>query len=398
MICYGIDESKGSSTVTGISSDGHIAFKTQSIEHTQEQVSALVKTIQFLSASNEIRVVCESTGYYHWQIVTPLLEAGIYVSIQNPIVTSKFAKTALRNVKTDSVDSVMLAKYGLLYWNTLCCSLKYDEVYDELHTYSRQYYQYLTLRVKSRLNLVSILDHTMPGITNHLKEENGNHKLTDFVNKFWHFNNITKHRESTFITTYQSWCKKMGYQFSTNKATTLYHLAKNGITTMPCTSSTKMIVQEAVRSLRFQGDSADLILTRMLELANSLPEFKILSSRTGIGSKLAVRFIAEVDDIKRFRNKHSLVAYAGLDAPPFQSGIYEGRNRHISKRGNKYLRKTCYEMIKCLTSSAAYIEHDDILDFVNKKRSEGFAYKKACVAGANKLLRTYYGEITALYK
>ena len=327
MICFGIDVSKGSSTVTGISSDGHIAFKTQSIEHTQEQVSALVKTIQFLSASNEIRVVCESTGYYHWQIVTPLLEAGIYVSIQNPIVTSKFAKTALRNVKTDSVDSVMLAKYGLLYWNTLCCSLKYDEVYDELHTYSRQYYQYLTLRVKSRLNLVSILDHTMP-----------------------------------------------------------------------CTSSTKMIVQEAVRSLRFQGDSADLILTRMLELANSLPEFKILSSRTGIGSKLAVRFIAEVGDIKRFRNKHSLVAYAGLDAPPFQSGIYEGRNRHISKRGNKYLRKTCYEMIKCLTSSAAYIEHDDILDFVNKKRSEGFAYKKACVAGANKLLRTYYGEITALYK
>ena len=78
--------------------------------------------------------------------------------------------------------------------------------------------------------------------------------------------------------------------------------------------------------------------------------------------------------------------------------IYEGRNRHISKRGNKYLRKTCYEMIKCLTSSAAYIEHDDVLDFVNKKRSEGFAYKKACVAGANKLLRTYYGEITALYK
>ena len=190
MICFGIDVSKGSSTVTGISSDGRIVFKTQSIEHTQEQVSALVKTIQFFSASNEIRVVCESTGYYHWQIVTPLLEAGIYVSIQNPIVTSKFAKTALRNVKTDSVDSVMLAKYGLLYWNTLCCSLKYDEVYDELHTYSQQYYQYLTLRVKSRLNLVSILDHTMPGITNHLKEENGNHKLTDFVNKFWHFNNI----------------------------------------------------------------------------------------------------------------------------------------------------------------------------------------------------------------
>ena len=57
MICFGIDVSKGSSTVTGISSDGYIAFKTQSIEHTQEQVSALVKTIQFFSASNEIQPV-----------------------------------------------------------------------------------------------------------------------------------------------------------------------------------------------------------------------------------------------------------------------------------------------------------------------------------------------------
>ena len=29
------------------------------------------------------------------------------------------------------------------------------------------------------------------------------------------------------------------------------------------------------------------------------------------------------------------IAYAGLDAPPYQSGQFEATNRHISKRGNK---------------------------------------------------------------
>lgn len=40
-----------------------------------------------------------------------------------------------------------------------------------------------------------------------------------------------------------------------------------------------------------------------------------------------------------------------LDVPPYQSGQFVGTNRHISKRGNKYLRKTGYEIMKSVKSN-----------------------------------------------
>lgn len=56
-------------------------------------------------------------------------------------------------------------------------------------------------------------------------------------------------------------------------------------------------------------------------------------------------------NIRRFKNAGSIIVYAGLDAPPYQSGKFEATNRHISKRGNKYLRKTGYEVMKSIKSS-----------------------------------------------
>lgn len=59
----------------------------------------------------------------------------------------------------------------------------------------------------------------------------------------------------------------------------------------------------------------------------------------GVGDVLAPKLIAEIGDIRRFHNGRALIAYAGIDAPPYQSGQFTGTNRKISKRGSKTLRK-----------------------------------------------------------
>ena len=82
----------------------------------------------------------------------------------------------------------------------------------------------------------------------------------------------------------------------------------------------------------------------MIELVKSLPEFSVIRAMPRIGDNLASRFIAEIGDIRRFHNKHSLIAYAGIDAPPYQSGTFHATERHISKRGNRHLRKIGYEI------------------------------------------------------
>lgn len=113
----------------------------------------------------------------------------------------------------------------------------------------------------------------------------------------------------------------------------------------------------------------------MNELGKTLPEYSLISEMKCIGDGLTPRIIAEIGDVRRFHNKHSLIAYAGIDTPPYQSGSYTAMERHITKRGNKYLRKVIYEV--CLS----YIQHkpegDPVYEFIEKKRSEGKYGKEA---------------------
>lgn len=89
-------------------------------------------------------------------------------------------------------------------------------------------------------------------------------------------------------------------------------------------------------------------LTQMQNIDRPLPEYPIVRSMAGVGDRLAPRLIAEIGDVRRFTSGKALNAYAGNDAPPYQSGQFESRNRHISKRGAPALRKACYEVMQCL--------------------------------------------------
>ena len=114
-----------------------------------------------------------------------------------------------------------------------------------------------------------------------------------------------------------------------------------------------------------------------------------------IGEVLSARIIAEIGDITRYKNKHSLIAYAGIDAPPYQSGKFNATERHISKRGNAYLRKIGYEIMQSLIMHKP--DGDPVFDYITKKRAEGKPAKAAMIAGLNKFLRIYYGKVSELY-
>ena len=100
--------------------------------------------------------------------------------------------------------------------------------------------------------------------------------------------------------------------------------------------------------LKQASSSADLILRQMQSIAYTMPEYSIVRSMYGVGDRLAPILIAEIGDVRRFTSAKALNAYAGNDAPPYQSGQFEGTNRHISKRGSAYLRKACYEVMHSL--------------------------------------------------
>lgn len=201
--------------------------------------------------------------------------------------------------------------------------------------------------------------------------------------------------EKKFTSDYCKWAKKKGYRCNERKAKEIFALAQNGIPVLPDSQSVKIAVSEAVKLIHSIEESRNTILAQMQEICNTLPEYSVVKEMDCIGETLAPRIIAEIGDVRRFKNKHSLIAYTGIDAPPYQSGNFNASERHISKRGNKYLRKTGYEIMQSLIKHKPV--NNSVYDYIQKKRSEGKSGKESMIAGLNKFLRVYYGKVMELY-
>lgn len=400
MISVGIDVSKGKSTVCILKPYGEIMCSPFEMLHGEKELNALDDLLNKLDG--EIRIVMEATGIYHLPILTFFHEKGYFVSVINPFAMKKYAKdNSIRGAKTDKLDSIMIANYGIEKWFKLQRYKGDEEIYAELKLLGRRYRHYMELHVKALQELTHILDYVMPGIKkmfNSWNEANGKDKLSDFVEQFWHFDLITAMSLEKFTEEYLDWAKEKKYHRSRFKAEAVYELASNGISTLSSgTPSTKMLVQEAISVLRTVDSSLFLILTRMQELAKTLPEYSTVREMGGVGDVLAVKLIAEIGDIRRLHSAKALIAWAGIDPPPYESGQFIGSKRKITKRGSSTLRKVGYEVMRVLKSHPAP-KDDAVYNYILKKESEGKSKKHAKIAGLNKFLRIYYARVMAVYQ
>lgn len=400
MISVGIDVSKEKSTVCILKPYGELVSRPFEVKHLETELDSLDSFLRRLDG--EIRIVMEATGVYHLPILTYFHEKGYFVSVVNPFVMKKYAKdNNFRGAKTDRLDSVTIANYGIDKWFKLQKYKGDAETYAELKLLGRRYRYYMELHVKALQELTHILDYTMPGIKrmfNSWAESNGKDKLSDFVEKFWHFDLITSMSKESFIEEYQIWAKEKKYHQSQSKAEAVYELAASGIPTLSSdTASTKMFVLEAITVLRTIDGSLSHILSRMQELAKSLPEYSVVREMGGVGEVLAPKLIAEIGDVRKLHSARALIACAGIDPPPYESGQFVGTNRRITKRGSSTLRKVGYEVMRVLKSHPSP-KDDAVYNYILKKESEGKSKKLAKIAGLNKFLRIYYARVKAVYQ
>ena len=400
MISVGVDVSKGKSTVCILKPYGEIVCSPFEVKHVEKELEDLAGLLNKLDG--EIRVVMEATGVYHLSILTFLQEKGYFVSVINPYSMKKYAKdNSLRRAKTDRLDSIMIANYGIDRWFKLQKYEGDENTYAELKLLGRRYRYYMELHVKFLQELTHILDYVMPGIKamfNSWDEASNKDKLSDFVERYWHYDLITSMSREEFTEDYLAWAKEKKYHQSSAKAEAVYEMASDGIPTLSSdTPSTKMLVQEAIAVLRAVDSSLFRIISRMQELAKTLPEYSTVRSMGGVGDVLAPKLIAEIGDVRRLHNAKALIAWAGIDPPPYESGQFVGSQRRITKRGSSTLRKVGYEVMRVLKSHRE--PKDNVAyNYILKKEAEGKSKKAAKIAGLNKFLRIYYARVMAVYQ
>jgi len=378
--------------VTAIRPMGEVTLTPYEVVHNELELEKLAYSI--IGLGENTRVVMEATGRYHEPVAAALHELGIYVCILNPIVIKQSGAGSVRKVKSDKKDAFKIAKYGLDNWTKLREYTPMDAIRQQLKLFSRQYNLYMKTSVSMQNNLISLLDKTFPGadkLFDSPARDDGHQKWVDFAMDFWHCDCICRVGEKAFIERYRKWCKRKGYNFSDVKAEDVYASSCGHFTTLPRNDNTKLLIQSAAAEVVATMKVLATVKAEVIRLAKQLPEWETVRSMYGVGDITGAQLIAELGDARRFANRGSIVAFAGIDPEVNESGNYRRESNPSTKRGSPHLRKTLFQIVSTYLKKSPTDE--PVYQFLDKKRSEGKPFYVYMTAAANKFLRIYHARV-----
>lgn len=393
MNAVGIDVSKGKSTVAVIQPFGVVIAEPFDVLHTDSDLKKLITFIK--SLSGETKVVMEYTGTYYEPIANALHNAGIFVSVVNPLLIDDYDTNRVRKVKTDRIDALKIASFALDKWVKLRKYTPADDIRKTLQMMNRQCAKLNKMLVMQKNSFIALLDCCFPNantlFTSPRRDSDGHEKWVGFVLKFPHVDSVAKLSLSAFKAKYQGWCKKEKYKYSESKAEQIHAYARTLVCTLAMTETVKKMVAESAKLLNFTLEAIANLHNEMDSLASQLPEYETVMSLYGVGKVLCSQLIAEIGDVTKLKSGKSLVALAGIDPPPNQSGKDDPKSRSISKRGSPALRKTLFLIMTIYLQRQPVDE--PVYQFLDKKRTEGKPYKVYMIAAAHKFLRIYYARV-----
>jgi len=392
MNAVGIDVSKGKSMVAVLRPLGVVVAKPFEVGHTAAELGKLADYLK--SLDGETKVIMEHTGRYYEPVAQVIHDRGLSVSAVNPLLIRQYGGNSLRRVKTDKADAKKIARYGLDNWADLREYTPMDTTRYELKTLNRQFQLASKNRTACSNNLIALLDQSFPGANRWFESpvrKDGSQKWVDFVMTFWHVDCVRSTSQAAFAERYRKWCKRHGYLFSAAKAEQIHCEAKQMVALVSKSATAKLLVQETAAQLLSVSRTVEVLRAEMHRLAALLPEYPVVMGMYGVGESLGPQLMAEIGDIRRFAGKQSLVAFAGVDPMPNQSGAKVSRSNKSSKRGSPYLRKTLFVLMGVLLKLSP--TGVPVYQFLDKKRAEGKPYYVYMTAGANKFLRIYYGKV-----
>lgn len=145
------------------------------------------------------------------------------------------------------------------------------------------------------------------------------------------------------------------------------------------------IVMSALRSLlKTLKAKIGKLEAKMLEIVvnHYKDTFSSLQTIPGIGPKTAIVLIAITNNFKKFDDIKKLSAYAGLSPRVYQSGTSINGKGHITKMGNKYVRKLLY-----LCAWSAKRHNKQCMEMYERLKEKQKPERVIKIAIANKLLR-----------
>lgn len=378
MIIVGIDVASQKHDYFMLKSDTGEAFRrtSVSIPNSDSGYKKLHEDISaFCGATGDfvVRIGLESTGIYHTNIITFLLAQNYEVMMINPILTNMARKSSkVHCPKTDNLDSQTICKYLI-------------EHPDDFSPYTTSSYHKEALKSLSRKRFF---------ITEELRKAKLSvHNLIQV---------IFPELKSLFSNIYCSSCIAILKEYQTPGK--IAKARKSKIASLihgRCRCTVDQIIEAAKSSVGLSNDFYAFQLLDAIEemehLQRRIEKYNVqikeyvdelcpeLLTIPGVGYVTAGLIAGEIRDINRFHSVDSLIAYAGIDIEPYESGKYKAGHRAPSKKGSRYLRYALFQVARVIW------QHDPVFKaYFEKKSSEGKHYYVVLGHIEKKLVRVIY--------
>lgn len=383
MLFVGIDIAKYDHVIGAVDERGRSLSKPMAFKNSQDGFGRLASYLDGLSENKaEILIGMEATGHYWLACFCFLSERGYEVAVINPLRTD--AMRRFKNggrVKTDAIDCAVIA-------DTLRCGdFEPSRLADEKMMSLRQMTRLRQAMTESAADLkrqiIVALDQVFPEYGTLFSDMFG-----ETSRAFLKRCPTPEECESIDIRTLTNLLDRASHgKLGREKAASLKKAAKGscGIRLAGDAFSFQIkLLAEQIEFIEGQTAEVDAKIKALLDEIEPL-----ILTIPGISYKLGAQIVAEIGDVKRFRNAASIVKYAGINPSKSQSGIFEGDANHITKQGSPYLRRALYlaamTQLKCKAP---------LYDYYLKKRSEGKAHREALIAVARKLVHVIYAVLS----
>jgi transposase len=375
MYYCGIDVAKRRHAIALLDEKGQLVQRPFTIENTRAGFDQLLQALKALGGP--VLIGLEATGHYWWALYDDLTRHEHPVVVLNALQVHAFRKSGVRKVKSDRTDAGWIAEF--LRFSQPEAAKPTTAVFLQLKDLSRFRYHLSDQIGDAKRKLLSVLDRVFPEYE------------TLFSSVF-----LTTSRQ---LLTQAASAQELA-EFDVQELTALLHTASRGRFDRAKAEALHTLATQSV-GVRFLADAAQLQVRCLLDQIDLLDEQRQrvddalaqlmdqvpqhLTSLPGVGPTTGAALLAEIGDIQRFDAPEKLVAYAGIDATVYQTGQFEARQMHMSKRGSPYLRHALWQ-----AASMAILHDAELRAYYDRKRQEGKAHGTALGAVCRKLITRVY--------
>lgn len=379
MIYAGVDIAKVDHVIGAVDETGAEAARPMKFKNSEAGFERCIAWLESVAESeDDVFVGMEATGHYWKACFAYLMAAGYRVCVVNPMQVHAMRKLkSLSGVKNDRIDSWLIAE-TLRQGDYDETRLATDEV-QALKQLTR-YHQGLKQELAAvKTQAICVLDAYFPEYAALFSDMFGAASLKVLA-ECPTPSEVARKRASSIAKLLSEGSRG---RLGDAKAAEVKAAAKSSVGIRLGEEAASFQIRTMVSQVEFLNATIAKVEKEVASLlARVEPN---ITTIPGVSTTTGAQIVAEIGDVKRFRNAASIVKYAGLNSGVDESGKYSAEGVPITKHGSPYLRRSLW-----LAANRARQYDPRLKEYYDKLRRKGKPHRVAVTAVARKLCHVVY--------